>query len=162
MATLYSRPLKFAGNTKIIDLFKDRPKTRFSKDVPTLASLGIDTSIPEHDFFVECYMKFLADPSSCKDGKLDANSSVVSMPPGGAFPPRASVVKKFPPKLRHIFTLQQGSQLVSNTGNKNLGYKPGGGLLLDDKLPSAVHTLLCYLQTVTATRIRQSPCPHSS
>jgi hypothetical protein len=92
MATLYARPTEFSGNTKIIDLFNNRPDSRFSADVPSLKSLGIDISVPEHGFFVECYMKFLADPSFCKNGKLETNSAVVSMPPGGAFPLRASIV----------------------------------------------------------------------
>jgi hypothetical protein len=143
MATLYSRPLEFSGNTKVIDLLNDRPETRFSSNVPTLSSLGLDDSIPEHAFFLECYMKFLADPSFCKDGKADPNSAIVSMPPGGAFPPRASVIKKFPRKFRNIFSSQQSSPHVSANINKNLSLKPGGGLLLDDHLPSVIHTLLC-------------------
>jgi hypothetical protein len=95
MATLYSRPLEFSGNTKVVNLFNDRPETKFSTDVHTLRSLGIDASVPEHSLFLECYMKFLVNAFFCKEGKMDANSSIVSMPPRGTFPPRASVIKKF-------------------------------------------------------------------
>jgi hypothetical protein len=125
---MYSRPLELSGDTKVIDLINDRSETTFSKDVSNLVSLGLDLSNLEHSFFADCYMKFQADPSFCKDGILNSNSTVVSLPPGGAYPPRASIIKQMPRKLRKIFHLLKGSAQVSNTSNKHLNLKLGGGL----------------------------------
>jgi hypothetical protein len=76
---------------------------------------------------------------------MDSTSSVVSLPPGGAFPPRASIIKRIPKKLRNIFLSQKGSPVVSNTSNKHLNLKTGGGLNPTDRLPESVHTLLCQM-----------------
>jgi hypothetical protein len=143
LKTMYARPLEFAGNTKTIDLVLSRPETRFSKDVAHLTSIGLNLTHPEHQFFHECYMKYSADPSFCVDGVLDSNSSVVSLPTGGAFPPRASVLKQVPRKFRKMFLSRKAAGQVSSIQNSALNLNEGGGLLLSDDLPPVLHTLLC-------------------
>jgi hypothetical protein len=142
LKTMFSRPLEFSGDTKKIDLVYDRPETGFSNAVPTLQSLGFDKSNVEHVFFAKCYMQFQADPTFCTNGKMDSSFTVVSLPPGGSFPPRASLVKQMPRKLRNFFLSQKGSDQISNIGNKHLNLKPGGGLVNDDELPKSLHLLL--------------------
>jgi hypothetical protein len=107
---MYSRPLEFAGDMTILDLVFQRPETRFSKDVPPLLSLGLDIANPEHSFFAKCYMRFPADPSFCIEGKISNTSAVVSLPSGGAFPPRASILKQISKKLRRFFLSQKESR----------------------------------------------------
>jgi hypothetical protein len=96
LTTMYSRPVELAGASQTIDLFNSRPLTRFSDKVPSLSSLGLDITNNEHAFFLQCYMKYPTDPSFCLNEVLDSASSVVSLPPGGAFAPKASVLKKTP------------------------------------------------------------------
>lgn len=96
---LYARPIEFSGSTKVMDLLADRPITKFAKDIPSFTDLGLDTTNPEHAFFADCYLKFHTDPSFCKDGTFDISAPVVSLPPGGAFPPRASIIQKMPRKF---------------------------------------------------------------
>lgn len=94
--------------------------------------------------FVECYMKFCIDPSFCKDGWHDAasNHTVISLPTGNAFPPRASVLKEIPRKFRKLFLTQKGSDRISSVQNSKLNVKEGGGLLSTDWIPTEVHSLL--------------------
>lgn len=120
LATHSAKPLEFSGNTKVIDLINDRPSTRLSNDVANLSVLGLNTINPGHAFFAECYMKFPADPSFCKDGIMDNTSTVVSLPPDGAFPARASIIKKIPRNFRNVFSYQQGSLRVSKTADRGL------------------------------------------
>lgn len=80
LTTMKARPLEFSGGTQTIDLVKARPTTRFSKDVQSLTSLGLDTENLEHAFFAECYMKFDTDPSFCINGLVETNSTVVTLP----------------------------------------------------------------------------------
>jgi hypothetical protein len=148
--TMYARPVEFSGQTKIIDLAFGRPTTRFSAETPSLPLLGLDPQNNEHAFFAECYLKFHTDPSFCPNGIMPHNSAVISLPPGGAFPPRASILKKTPRQFRKLFLSQQSPQLVSLTENKHLNLKEGGGLLQDDPLPKEVHVLLANVLTSTA------------
>jgi hypothetical protein len=97
---------------------------------------------------------------SAKMVHLIATPVVVSLPPGGAYPPRASIFKKMPRKLRNIFLSQKGSPLVSNTGNKHLSLKSGGGLVDHDRLPSPIHLLLCKM--INETDYRNPTVPLAS
>jgi hypothetical protein len=142
LQTMYARPLEFSDYTQVTDLFGTRPTTRLSREVSPFTSLGLDLSNVEHVFLSECYLKFHTDPSFCPNGVMDTNSTVVSLPPEKAFPPRASVLKQIPRKFRKMFLTQEGTSQVSSIGNRNLNLKEGGGLTASDKLPTAVHTLL--------------------
>jgi hypothetical protein len=95
-------------------------------------------------FFVECYMKLRIDPSFCKDGWHDAasNHTVISLPTGNAFPPRAFVLKEILRKFRELFLTQKGSDRISSVQNSKLNVKEGGGLLSTDRIPTEVHSLL--------------------
>jgi hypothetical protein len=103
LKTMHARPLEFSGDTQVIDLLRSRPMTRFSEDVMDLSTIGIDPSILEHAFFSECYLKFHTDPNFCQNGIMANNATVVSLPPRGTFPPRASVLKEIPRKFRRMF-----------------------------------------------------------
>jgi hypothetical protein len=91
LSTMYVTPVEFEGATRNIDFFTDRPTSKFSDQVASLSSLGVNIHYPEHAFFVRCYMRYPTDPSYCQDGNLDSAASVVTLPPGGAVAPRASV-----------------------------------------------------------------------
>jgi hypothetical protein len=80
LTTMYARPVEFSGNVKIIDLVNARPITRFSNDVSSFSSLGLNRSILQHAFFAECYLKFPADPSFCPEGVMSSNLAVISLP----------------------------------------------------------------------------------
>jgi hypothetical protein len=126
-----------------------------------MQTLGLDVTNPEHAFFADCCLKLPADPSFCKDGILDSNSSVVSLPPGEAFSPRASIIRKILKKRRHIFLTQKGSPIVSSIGNKHLNLKTGGGLSPEDRLPASVHILLCCMINGPQFRNPGVPMPAS-
>jgi hypothetical protein len=128
------------SNVKIIDLVNFRPRTRFSEE---FEKLDLDLKNPEQAFFAECYLKYYAHPSFCRDGVMDSNSPVISLPPGGAFPPRDSILRKTPKQFRKLFLSKQATARVSSTGNSNLNLNEGGGLLQTDRLPKEVHQLLC-------------------
>jgi hypothetical protein len=96
----------------------------------------------EHAFFLKSYMQFPTDPSFCKDGIFDNSSSVISLPPGGALAPRASVLKKTPKRFRKLFYTQTWSKTTTNVPNATLSQKQGGGLNRTESLPSEVHALL--------------------
>jgi hypothetical protein len=110
--------------------------------VPTLDAIGLSPSNVEHAFFLQCYMKYPADPSFCKDGHLDNSSSVISLPLGGDIPPRASVLKCTPRKFRKMFLAQKASQTISEVSNTSLNLSQGGGLSDTNKLPIELHQLL--------------------
>jgi hypothetical protein len=142
LKTMYARPVEFSGFTQVSDFINSRPSTRFSNDVASLSSLGLDHSNLQHAFFSECYMKFHTDPSFCPDGVMAQNSTIVSLPPGGTFHPRASVLKQVPRKFRCMFQTQKGFGTVTSVGNKHLNLQEGGGLASNDKVPAEVHELL--------------------
>lgn len=142
LTTMYAKPVEFAGQKQIIDLAHRRPTTKFSSECSPLPLLGLDKSNIEHAFFSECYLKFPADPSFCPNGVMPNNSSVISLPPGGAFPPRASILKKTPRQFRKLFLSQKESDQVSLIENRHLNLKEGGGLTGNDTLPKEVHLLL--------------------
>lgn len=146
---MYARPIEFSGQTKIIDLAFGRPITRFSAETQSLPLLGLDPFNTEHAFFSECYLKFPTDPSFCPNGTMPHNSAVISLPPGGAFPPRASILKKTPRQFRKLFLSQQASDRVSLNENKQLNLKDGGGLVQEDALPKEVHILLANFMNST-------------
>jgi hypothetical protein len=120
LKTMYASPVEFTGSTKVVDLYNDRPSSRFSEEVPTLQSIGLDLLHPEHAFFVKCYMQYPTDPSYCQDGILSNASSIVTISPGEAFPPRASVLKQTPRKFRKLFKAQSAILKVSDVANMSL------------------------------------------
>jgi hypothetical protein len=152
LSTMYVRPVEFEGATNVIDFFTDRPSSKFSDQMATLTSLGLTVDHPEHAFFLRCYMRYPTDPSFCQNRSLDSAASVVTLPPGGAVAPRASVLKHTPRKFRKIFLAQQASQQVTETANASLSIASGGGLSEKETLPSEVHVLLARF----CTRIRTS------
>jgi hypothetical protein len=87
-------------------------------------------------------MQCPSDPSFRQDGILDSISSVVTLPPGGTFPPRASVLQKTPQRFRKSFFVQTASKQVSKIANASLNLNSGGGLTENEPLPSEVHSLL--------------------
>lgn len=87
-------------------------------------------------------MQFPTDPSFCKDGILDNCSAVISLPPGGANTPRASVLKKTPKRFRRLFLTQNSSKATTSVTNSSLSQKQGGGLDTTVNLPAEVHALL--------------------
>lgn len=142
LSTMAAVPVELADSNKIIDLFHLRPITRFSDQVSTLQDLGLTTENREHAFFLQCYMKYPVDSSFCEKNILDHASAVVSIAPGGAFPPKASVLKKTPKRFRRIFYAQTSSKKVSNVPNSSLSLKQGGGLSENKPLPREVHALV--------------------
>jgi hypothetical protein len=104
--------------------------------------LKLDPSIPSHAFFLENYMKFPADPTFCENGVFQHFSSTISLPPGPSQAPRASSLRRLPKKFRNLFKAQSTSLEVSSIQNACLAFQPGGGLDLDDNLPSETHILL--------------------
>lgn len=142
LKTMYSRPIELAGATKVIDLFQSRPVTRFSDHVPTLQSIGLTTDNPEHAFFTKCYMQFPVDPSFCPNNILDQTSSVISLAPGPAFPPKASVLRNTPRKFRKSFFVQTAAVQVTNVSNSSLSLKQGGGLSESEPLPKEIHAII--------------------
>jgi hypothetical protein len=66
------------------------------RNCPSLPLLGLDLENVEHAFFTECFLKFPTHPSFCPDGIMPNNSAIIELHPGGAFPPRASILKKTP------------------------------------------------------------------
>jgi hypothetical protein len=139
---MFAKPLEFSNECKTVDLFTDRPQTRFAQEVASLQSLGLSTDNIEHAVFLRSYMQFQTDPSFCKDGILDNSSSVISLPPGGANAPRASVLKKTPKRFRNLFFTQKSSKRTTNVPNSALKQKEGGGLHMTEPLPSEVHLML--------------------
>jgi hypothetical protein len=92
-------------------------------------------------------MRYPTDLSFCRNGILDPASSVVSILPGGAIPPRASVLKNTPRRFRKAFFAQSAAQKVTEVTNTSLSLTKGGGLTITETLPADVHTLLarfCY------------------
>jgi hypothetical protein len=73
---------------------------------------------------------------------LDHSASVVSLSPGGAFPHKASVLKKAPRQFRRSFFTQTAARKVTNVSNASLNLKQGGGLSQNEPLPREIHTLL--------------------
>jgi hypothetical protein len=139
---MFAKPLEFSNECKTVDLFTDRPQTRFAEEVASLQSLGLSTDNIEHAFFLRSYMQFQTDPSFCKDGILDNSSSMISLPPEGANAPRASVLKKTPKRFRNLFFTQNSSKRTTNVPNSALNQKEGGGLFRTEPLPSEVHLML--------------------
>jgi hypothetical protein len=88
----------------------------------------------EHAFFIRCYLRCHTDPSFCSDGVLDNASSVVTVPPGDAVLPRASVLKYTSKHFRKMFLAQKASITVSDIGNASLNLKDGGGLTASEQL----------------------------
>jgi hypothetical protein len=154
LTTMYSRPVELAGASQTIDFFNSRSVTKFSNGVPSLRSLGLDMTNKEHVFFLQCYMKYPTDPSFCLNGVLDSASSVVTLPPGGACAPRASVLRKTPRRFQNIFFAQTASQKVSKVGNASHNLQQGGGLTEHEPLPSEVHSLLA---TFCASNLYKNP-----
>jgi hypothetical protein len=147
LATMFLRPVEIFGATKIIDLFEARPTTRFSDQVQTLDSLGLSMTNTEHAFFIPCYLRYNTDPFFCSNGIFNNTSLVVTIPPGEAVPPRASILKCTPKRFRKMFLAQQASQKVSQVGNASLNLMNGGGLKDCEQLPKEIHTLFarfCY------------------
>jgi hypothetical protein len=142
LKTMLSKPVELSRSTKVVDLYQSRPISKFLEDVPTLQSIGLQSFNVEHAFFLKCYMIYSADPSYCQDGILSNVSSIISLSPGGAFPPRASVLKKTPRKFRKIFKAQTASSRVTEVVNASLSLQPGGGLSEDEPLPSELHVIL--------------------
>lgn len=142
LKTMFSKPVELEGAKKTIELFSSRLVTRFSDDVPTLQSLGLRKDSHEHAFFLRCYMQYPTDGSFCLNNTLDHSSYVVSLPPGGAFPPKASALKKAPRQFRRSFFTQSAARKVTNVSNASLSLKQGGGLTQDEPLPREIHTLL--------------------
>jgi hypothetical protein len=135
LSTMMARPLKFSSECKVLDLFKQRPQTKFSNDVQSLHSLGLSTKNAEHAFFLRSYMQFLTDPSFCKDGVLDNCSAVISLPPGGANARRASVLKRTLKRFRKLFHTQTSCKTTTSVPNSSLNQKQGGGLDRRETLP---------------------------
>jgi hypothetical protein len=102
-------------------------------------------------------MKFQADPSFCPNGILPHNSAVISLPPGGAFLPRASILKKTPKQFRKLFLSQKTSDKVSLVENRHLNLLEGGGLVSNDTLPKEVHLLMANFLSGTAYKIPAVP-----
>jgi hypothetical protein len=140
--TMYAKSVEFQGASREIDMFLQRPVTRFSDQVPTLQSLGLTKDNAQHAFFLKCYIRFPTDPSFCLNGVMDTASSVVSISPGGAFPPKAWILKKTPKRFRRAFFAQSASQTVTDIANASLSLKKGGGLSVNEPLPSEVHNML--------------------
>lgn len=141
LTTMFARPIELAKSVTLTDLVNGRPAFRFASEVPTLSSLGLDLKQPEHAFFAKCYMQFPTDPAFCKDGIPPQNSNVISLPPGSAFPPRASILKKMPKNYKKIFRNQTASSAVSDVSNSRLSLESNGGLYIQDPLPEEVHHL---------------------
>jgi hypothetical protein len=126
LATMDSRPVEFKNASKTIDLFTARPATRFLDQVPTLESIGLSLTNIEHSFFIECYMKYPTKPSVCENGILDNTSPVITLPPEGEIPPRASILKCTPKRFRKTFQVaQKASQTVSEVSNASLSLSVG-------------------------------------
>lgn len=142
IATMYSRPRELDSAHVLIDLFENRPITCFSADVSSLQSLGLNRQNDEHAFFLKCYMKFPVDPSFAKDGVVTHASAVVSLPPGGACPPRASILRKAPKRFRKLFFSQTASGQVTSVPNPDLNLSLTGGLSQRETLPSELHHLI--------------------
>jgi hypothetical protein len=157
LSTMYAKPVKFSGQTKTIDLALRRPTTRFSAETPSLPELGLDLTNTEHAFFAKSYLQFPAHPSFCPNGILPYNSAVISLPPGGAFPPRASILKKTPKQFRKLFLSQKTSNKVSLVENKHLSLSEGGGLISDNTLPKEVYLLLAKFLHSTAYKTPAVP-----
>jgi hypothetical protein len=133
---MFAKPFELSTECKIVDLFQERPQTKFSNEVQSLKSLGLSTEHVEHAFFLKSYMQFPTDPSFCKDRIFDNSSSVISLPPGGALAPRASVLKKTPKRFGKLFYTQTSSKTTTNVPNATLSQKQGGGLNRTESLPS--------------------------
>lgn len=142
IATMYCRPRELDGNHTILDLFESRPITRFSAEVSSLQSLGLNRRNDEHAFFLTCYMHFPVDSSFVTNGVVTHASAVVSLPPGGACPPRASVLKKAPKRFRKLFFSQSESRSVTTVPNSDLNLSQTGGLSQRETLPPQIHHLI--------------------
>lgn len=142
LKTMHTKPLELSDECETIDLFIDRPQTRFSEDVSTLQSLGISRTNPEHAFFTRCYMQFQTDPSFCSDGNHNNALAVAILSPGGAIAPRASALKKIPKKFRKLFLTQQSNKMTTNVPNFSLQLQNGGGLDTSEGLPQEVDAIM--------------------
>jgi hypothetical protein len=140
--SLSTGALSSSEDSKIIDFFEARPRSKFADEVATLQSLGLDESNPEHAFFLSCYMRFPTDISCAQNGEIDNSLGVSSLPVGGSFTPRASVLKKIPKEFRNKFLSQQSSKTCSRISNSSLTLQPGGGLESSQRLPKEVHALM--------------------
>lgn len=144
LKTMTSQPVEFtSGQSKVIDFFDGRPHTKFSTEVATLQFLGLEKlTNPEHAFFLSCYMRFRTDASYAENGSIDNSMGLASLPIGGAFSPRASVVQKIPKQFRKVFLSQQSSNICSKVSDGNLNLQPGGGLESHERLPKEIHALM--------------------
>jgi hypothetical protein len=141
LKTMYSRPLELRGASKVIDMFAQRPVTRFLDRVPSLQSIGLRADKAQHAFFIKCSMRFPTKKSFCLNGILDTTSSVVSIAPGGAFPPKASILRKTPRKFRRTFFAQAAPLKVSQVANSSLNLTKEEDSLITSSSPQ-VHKLL--------------------